>query len=94
MAPCAKPDDGLFDLCIARQVSRARIFALILQVMKGTQATHPAFTTGRARRVVVTALEGVLPAHGDGETLCTDAQQLTLEVWPRQIDIVNEPEAR
>jgi len=44
--------------------------------------------------VVVTALEGVLPAHGDGETLCTDAQQLTLEVLPRQIDIVNEPETR
>ena len=92
MAPYAKPDDGLFDLCIARQVSRARIFALIPRVMKGTQATHPAFTTGRARRVVVTALEGVLPAHGDGETLCTDAQQLTLEVWPRQLELIYEPQ--
>jgi len=94
MAPHAQLDDGLFDLCIVQQVSRARIFALIPHFMQGTQATHPAVQTGRAQHVTVTALEGVLPAHGDGETLCTDAQQLTLEVLPRQIDIVNEPETR
>ena len=90
MAPHAQPDDGLFDVCIARQVSRLRIFALIPRFMKGTQATHPAIQTGRAQRVVVTALQGVLPAHGDGETICTDALQLTLEVLPRQLELVCE----
>ena len=90
MAPHAQPDDGLFDLCIAQQVSRVRIFALIPRFMKGTQATHPAIQTGRAQRVVVTALKGVLPAHGDGETLCTDAPQLTLEVLPRQLELIYE----
>ena len=92
MAPHAQPDDGLFDLCIAQQVSRIRIFALIPRFMNGTQATHPAIQTERAQRVVVTALKGVLPAHGDGETLCTDAQQLTLEVWPRQLKLIYEPQ--
>jgi diacylglycerol kinase (ATP) len=92
MAPHAQPDDGLFDLCIARQVSRVRIFALIPRFMNGTQATHPAIQTGRAQRVVVTALKGVLPAHGDGETLCTDAPQLTLEVLPRQLELIYEPQ--
>ena len=92
MAPQAEPDDGLLDLCIVRQVSRARILALIPRFMKGTQATHPAIRTGRAQRVVVTALQGVLPAHGDGETICTDAPQLTLEVLPRQLELIDEPQ--
>jgi len=88
MAPHGKTDDGLFDLCIAQQVSRAHIFALIPKFMKGTQATDPAVKTAQAQRVVVTALDGVLPAHIDGETLCVEGRQLTLELVPRQIEIV------
>ena len=91
MAPEAKIDDGRFDLCIASQVSRLRIFALIPRFMKGTQAGRPAITTGRAERITVTAIEGVLPAHADGETLCTEGKQLTMEILPRQIEVVCRP---
>jgi YegS/Rv2252/BmrU family lipid kinase len=91
MAPQGQADDGLFDLCIARQVSRARIFALIPHFLRGTQATQEPIQTGRARRVVVTAVEGVLPAHADGETLCTDGQRLELELLPRQIEVFYQP---
>jgi diacylglycerol kinase (ATP) len=89
MAPQGLIDDGLFDLCIARQVSRARIFALIPRFMQGTQATHPAISTARAKKVVVTAVEGVLPAHADGETLCTEGRELALELLPRQLDFIS-----
>jgi len=91
MAPQGQPDDGLFDLCIARQVSRARIFGLIPHFLRGTQATQEPIRTGRARRVVVTAVEGVLPAHADGETLCTDGRRLELELLPRQIEVICQP---
>ena len=91
MAPQGKPDDGLFDLCIARQVSRARILGLIPHFMRGTQATQEPIQTGRGRRVIVTAVEGVLPAHGDGETLCTEGQRLEMELLPRQIEIICQP---
>jgi hypothetical protein len=47
----------------------------------------------RARRVTVTALQGALPAHGDGETLCTEGQILTMELEPRQIEILSVPGA-
>jgi diacylglycerol kinase (ATP) len=93
MAPNAQPDDGVFDLCIAGQVSRAGILGLIPRVMQGTQATHPAIKTARARRITVTSLDGPLPAHADGETLCTHGEQLALELLPRQIEILCEPEA-
>jgi len=88
MAPDGKPDDGMFDLCIAREVSRPRIFGLIPHFMKGTQATQEPIKMEQTRKVVVTAVEGVLPAHADGETLCTEGQRLELELLPRQIEMV------
>ncbi|MDH7473255.1 MAG: diacylglycerol kinase family lipid kinase [Anaerolineae bacterium] len=91
MAPHAEHDDGLFDLCIASQVSRARIFALIPRFMNGTQATQKSIRTGRTRHITVTAVEGVLPAHADGETLCTEGQRLDMELLPRQIEILYQP---
>ncbi len=95
MAPEGEVDDGLLDLCMAEEVSRARIFTLIPRFMAGTQATQKPIRTGRTQRIVVTAVEGILPAHADGETLCTEGQQLTVELLPSQIDILcPSPEAR
>jgi diacylglycerol kinase (ATP) len=91
MAPDGKPDDGLFDLCIAREVSRARIFGLIPHFLRGTQASQEPIRAGRATRVVVTAAEGVLPAHADGETLCTEGHRLEMELLPRQMEFIWQP---
>jgi diacylglycerol kinase (ATP) len=89
MAPEGQPDDGLFDLSVAREVSRTRIFGLIPHVLRGTQASQEPIGTGRARRVLATTLEGALPAHVDGETLCTDGQRLEFELLPRQIEVIS-----
>ena len=40
------PDDGLLDLCITHEVSRARIFSLIPHFLQGTQATQKPIHTG------------------------------------------------
>jgi len=88
MAPSSSPDDALFDLCVAQEVGKAGIFALIARFMKGTQATHPAILTRRAREVLATAKEGSLPAHADGETLCTEGEELSLRILPAQIQVV------
>ena len=45
----------------------------------------------QARKVVITAIEGSLPAHADGETLCTKGQRLELELLPSQIEIICLP---
>ena len=88
MAPDSKPDDGLFDLVIVRQVSRARIFSLIPHFMKGTQATQPEIQTLRAARVAISAVEGSLPAQSDGEIICVEGKRLDIEMLPHQIDVV------
>jgi len=42
--------------------------------------------------VAVTALNGSLPAHADGETMAVDANRLEMEVLPHTIDLVSMPE--
>lgn len=88
MAPQGRPSDGLLDVCIAEQVSRARIFQLIPHFMRGTQASQPGIRMLRASRLVVTALKGGLPAHADGETICTSGQELSIELLPQQIEMI------
>ena len=93
MAPQGEPDDGWFDCCIVRQVSKARVFTLIPHFMKGTQETQPEVKMVRARRIVITAEQGIIPAHVDGETVCTEGKQLTLELLPQQIEVICEKES-
>jgi diacylglycerol kinase (ATP) len=89
MAPEAQPDDALFDLCVAGQANRSHLLALLPRFMQGTQAADATVQMARAPHLVVTALEGVLPAHADGETLCVEGQQLTLELLPGQLEVVS-----
>ena len=88
MAPDSKFDDGLFDLCLAREVSIPRIFTLIPHFMKGTQASQKEITMGQAARITITALKGVLPTDTDGEIISTDGKQIKIELLPRQIEIL------
>jgi diacylglycerol kinase (ATP) len=93
-APDGDPADGWFDLCIAAIASRPRIFALIPYFMKGTQATQKEVKMGRARKVSVKAVQGTLPVHCDGETVCTQGKDLTIELLPGQIEFITQkPEA-
>jgi YegS/Rv2252/BmrU family lipid kinase len=88
MAPDAEFDDGLFDLCIAQEVSRARMFALLPHFLRGTQASQKEIAIGRAAHISITALEGSLPAQTDGEILCVDGRRLEIELLPRQLEVI------
>ena len=88
MAPQGVNHDGWFDLCIAASASKGRILQLIPYFMKGTQATQPEIKTARARRVTVTALQGTLPVHCDGETVCYEGKELVIELLPQAIEFI------
>lgn len=88
MAPDGLPSDGVFDVCVVRQVKRGRVLGLIPHFMRGTQVGEPEITMHTARRLMVSAERGVLPAHADGETLCTDGKELELEVIPQSLDVI------
>ncbi len=88
MAPQGDPGDGKLDLCIVSAPSRARIFGLIPHFLNGTQASQPEITTGHTDKITAKAVEGVLPAHCDGETLCEKGKELSMEIIPGAIEII------
>lgn len=88
MAPGGDPYDGQFDLCIVSAVSRMRIFGLVPHFLKGTQTSQPEVTAGRTRQITVKALQGTLPVHCDGETLCKNGLELSIEIKPAMIELV------
>jgi diacylglycerol kinase (ATP) len=88
MAPQAATDDGLLDLCIAGQLSRLGILTMIPRFMNGTQTTQPQIKTGRAAKIHIKAIEGVLPAHADGETICTAGKELSIEIIKQPLEIL------
>jgi len=90
MAPKGDPADGWFDLCIARSASQLRIFGLIPYFMKGTQATQKEVRMDKGRKVVATAVSGTLPVHCDGETVCYEGKELTIELLPAQIEFITQ----
>jgi diacylglycerol kinase (ATP) len=88
MAPNSKPDDGLFDLCIAEQMSSFKVIMMIPHFTRGDQATQPTIKTGQAANIAVTALDGPLPAQTDGEIICVDGTHLEVQALPRQLEII------
>ncbi|GAB1469949.1 diacylglycerol kinase family lipid kinase [Chloroflexota bacterium] len=88
MAPESQPDDGLFDLCIAETASKGRILQMIPHFIKGTQKTQPEIQMKRAKKVSIRSLDVTFPAHADGEFICLNGSQLTLELLPLELEIV------
>jgi diacylglycerol kinase (ATP) len=90
MAPTALNNDGLFDLCIAGEAGHLRVLSLIFHFMKGTQVGKKCIEMTQASHLSVKALDGTLPAHADGETLCVEGKYLELELLPNQIEVLCE----
>lgn len=90
MAPDGNPGDGIFDLCIAKNLSKAGILALIPRFMQGTQATHPAIQFKKDTHVTVQAMDGGLPVHVDGEVLSADVKELLVEILPGRLKVITD----
>lgn len=88
MAPHGDPGDGVLDLCIAKNISKAAILGLIPRFMNGTQAGHPAIQFRQDTRVTVRALDGRLPVHVDGEVIDTDVPELSVEILPGRLQVI------
>lgn len=87
-APGARIDDGLFDLCIAHEVSRPRMFTFIPHFIRGTQATQPEIKMRKSKNVHVTAIKGTMPVHIDGEIIGETCKELMVEILPRQLEVI------
>ncbi|HPS42420.1 MAG TPA: diacylglycerol kinase family lipid kinase [Anaerolineaceae bacterium] len=90
MAPDSHVDDGIFNLCIVREVPRMKMFGLIAKIMKGTQSTDPAVQTVQSKKIIVTAEKGSLPVHADGVTVCESGQEIVVEIIPGGLEVITK----
>jgi YegS/Rv2252/BmrU family lipid kinase len=88
MCPKALLDDGLLDLCITKHSTRMKITGLMMHYIKGTQEGCEGVTTGRAVEIKLKALKGGMPAHCDGETVCTDGKELAIRCVPGALRLI------
>jgi YegS/Rv2252/BmrU family lipid kinase len=93
MAPKSVNHDGLFDFFMADRLNRRDMIDLIMRLTKGTQEGHPKIQTGRSSRIAISAPDGGLVVHADGETICTDGKSLLVECLPSRIRIVHRAES-
>lgn len=87
LTPHAQIDDGLFDICLVRGLSKAQILGFVPSAMRGTHVTAEPVHMTRARRIIVTSADP-LPVHADGEILYTDAHRLEVELLPARLDVI------
>jgi diacylglycerol kinase (ATP) len=88
MAPDGIPDDGKFDVCVAPKVSKGKVLALIPHFMKGDQYEQKPVRAIQTTTLKTTALEGSLPVHVDGETLCVEGKELEIRIINKQIELI------
>ncbi len=87
LAPEAKPDDGKFDVLIAKGLGRAGILGLVPRVMKGTHLHHPAVRMMQATRVVIDSPDALV-VEADGELPFLEAHHLEVELLPRRLRVI------
>jgi len=94
MAPESNPEDGKFDMCVVRQVRRRELLPLVSKFTKGSQKGDPAVTFLRTDHLDIQALDGSIPAHADGETVCEKGNAIRIELHPGKLDMIYQPGLR
>jgi diacylglycerol kinase (ATP) len=85
IAPDARIDDGLFDLCLLAEAGRWEFLRAFPRVFRGTHTTHPKVTMLRARHVEIES-DPSLPVLIDGDVVCRTP--VTLDLVPRAIEVM------
>jgi YegS/Rv2252/BmrU family lipid kinase len=90
VAPDAVPDDGIIHYAAIDKVSRAMMFRLVPEVMKGTHGRFKQVRMGECKTMSLVS-DRPLFIHMDGEVFSgfgTDIRGLNLEILPGAIEVV------
>lgn len=85
IAPFARLDDGLLDVCIVKAVSKLEFARVFPRVYSGTHITHPCFLMYTAKRVYVESTPAV-PVLIDGDVMGTTPVEF--RVHPGAIEVI------
>ena len=82
--PNAKLDDGLLDVCWAKNMPIRRIARIFPTVLKGNHLKFPEVISMRTKSITVESEAG-LPVHVDGEIMGLDVTKMTISIADKQI---------
>ncbi|MCR4432430.1 MAG: diacylglycerol kinase family lipid kinase [Caldiserica bacterium] len=85
LAPSAKLDDGLFTICLVKEIGKMEFIRTFPRVFKGTHITHPAVEIFNASRIKISGEEG-LESIADGDFL--SKLPLELETVPGALKVM------
>ncbi|MBW3568233.1 MAG: diacylglycerol kinase family lipid kinase, partial [Proteobacteria bacterium] len=88
IAPHASLDDGLLDVVLAENFSRAQILKLVPRVLRGTHLDLPGVHFLRTRSLKIEA-DHPLPVHADGEVIANGTERLEIDVVPGALNVVD-----
>jgi diacylglycerol kinase (ATP) len=89
IAPEARPDDGLLDICLVRELGKVAMLWQLTQVFEGKHVNHPAVTMLRSSRITLEA-DPPQPLLIDGEVCGMTPATVTVQ---RQILPMKVPAA-
>lgn len=90
IAPEARIDDGILHYALIKDVSRAMMFRIVPEVMKGTHGRFKEVKMGTCRKFSLTA-NRPLYIHADGEIFTgpgTDLRKVSFEILPNALKVV------
>ncbi len=90
LAPDAKPDDGILEYVVIREMGRAMMFRLIPEFMKGTHGKFPQVKMGTCKKLSLTSNKP-LYIHTDGEVFTSfgsNLKSVTFEILPDALRVV------
>ncbi len=89
-APGAEIDDGQLNFTIVKKMSRAMMFRLIPEFMKGTQGKFKQIRMGELKKIEIDCPESLI-LHIDGETYAnfsSDVHHLSVKTIPGAIEVL------
>jgi YegS/Rv2252/BmrU family lipid kinase len=87
LTPAAQIEDGLFDICVIRSSSKARLLQMLPMAFKGKHVEAKETQVFRTAEVHLKAHQA-LPVHADGEVLSKQAYALQVTVQPNGIRVI------
>jgi diacylglycerol kinase (ATP) len=87
ITPESDMTDGLFDLCVAAKVSRAKMVRFVPRFMRGTHVTDKDVTMGQGRRFTIVS-ESPWAGHVDGEIYGVGARRYEVELLPQYLRLI------
>ncbi|MCZ2127801.1 MAG: diacylglycerol kinase family lipid kinase [Anaerolineales bacterium] len=91
LSPHSKNDDGALDFVLVNKVSRATMFRLVPEFMKGTHARFEQVRMGTFEKRLSLVSDSPLYIHADGEVFTSfgsDLRKANFEILPQALKVV------